>query len=87
MVRQLIEHELQDHVEDMKPIFQGLQSIRKTEQILQHSIFSASMLNNLINDLLDLAKLEQNSFNFNEEYFNLVQTVENAFNQVRFIAN
>jgi signal transduction histidine kinase len=29
---------------------------------MKRSIFSSSMLNNLINDLLDLAKLETNTF-------------------------
>lgn len=45
------------------------------------------MLLNLVNDLLDLAKIEQNTFQFNEEYFDLIQTIENAFNQCRYLAD
>lgn len=32
------------------------------DQLIQNSIFSAMMMNNLINDLLDLGKLENNAF-------------------------
>lgn len=32
---------------------------------------SQLMVENLINDLLDLAKLENNTFQFSQEYFNL----------------
>ena len=54
--------------------------MKDVESILQNSLFSSKMLLNLVNDLLDLAKMEQNTFSFNEEYFDLVQTVDNAFN-------
>lgn len=33
------------------------------------------MLLNLINDLLDLAKMENSSFNLNQSYFNLMEDV------------
>lgn len=32
------------------------------EQFMKNAIFSAFMINNLINDLLDLGKLENNAF-------------------------
>jgi signal transduction histidine kinase len=37
------------------------------------------MVENLINDLLDMAKLENNSFNISNEYFDLAQTIFEAF--------
>ena len=37
------------------------------------------MLENLINDLLDLAKLENNSFKFDNDYFSLPNTIYQAF--------
>jgi signal transduction histidine kinase len=37
------------------------------------------MLENLINDLLDLAKLENNTFSLTKEYFNLMDTIYQAF--------
>ena len=46
--------------------------MKDIEGILQSSLFSSKMLLNLVNDLLDLAKMEQNTFAFNEEYFDLV---------------
>jgi len=37
------------------------------------------MMSSLINDLMDLAKLENNSFKFDEEFFSLPQTVYETF--------
>jgi len=34
------------------------------------------MIENLINDLLDLAKIENNKFKLNEEYFDLTNTIK-----------
>ena len=44
------------------------------------------MLFNLINDLLDLAKLENNSFTFTNDYFNLSSIVFEAFQMLGFSA-
>ena len=43
----------------------GMISKEDMENLLQTANFSATMLLNLINDLLDLAKLENSSFNLN----------------------
>ena len=45
------------------------------------------MVENLINDLLDLAKMENNSFTFSSEFFNLSQLILDAFNMFNFQAN
>lgn len=37
------------------------------------------MLENLINDLLDLAKMDNNSFQFSNDFFSLSNTVYEAF--------
>jgi signal transduction histidine kinase len=44
------------------------------------------MLNNLINDLLDLAKMEAQKFKFDDEYFDLQDLIQNSFNQMNFMA-
>jgi signal transduction histidine kinase len=44
------------------------------------------MLENLINDLLDLAKLENNSFNISNSYFDLSQVIHNTFQMLSFKA-
>ena len=46
---------------------------------LQNSIFSAFMMSNLIDDLLDLAKLENSAFELHVERANMVDIVEKAF--------
>ena len=45
------------------------------------------MLENLINDLLDLAKVENNSFKFDNEYFSLPDTIFQAFSILGFSAS
>ena len=44
------------------------------------------MITNLINDLLDLAKFENSVFKMNEDYFNLFEVVNEAFNMVAYSA-
>ena len=53
--------------------------MEKVEHLLENAIFSSKMLTTLINDLLDLAKLESGTFKFHEHYFDLIKMVENAF--------
>lgn len=51
----------------------------RAQKVLQAQIFSQSLMENLINDLLDLAKMENNSFTFSKEYFNLGNSIYEAF--------
>ena len=43
--------------------------------LLKSSIFSTSMILNLINDLLDLAKIESRTFKLNWNYFDLFEVI------------
>lgn len=45
------------------------------------------MLITLINDLLDLAKLETMNFKFNEDYFDLNQIIDNALSTMKYQAS
>lgn len=47
--------------------------------MLHMQVFSQRMVENLINDLLDLAKLESNTFNIFNYYFDLAATIFEAF--------
>ena len=58
-----------------------------SEDTLELAIFSSCMVTNLINDLLDLAKLETNTFSFSFDYFDLIDTINQALCQVKFLAN
>ena len=45
------------------------------------------MLLNLINDLLDLAKQQNNVFQLNQEFFDLTKAVQNAFTTLEFLSH
>ena len=53
---------------------------------MKRFIFSQQMMENLINDLLDLAKLENNQFTVTNEYFNLQHTIFKALQMLQFMA-
>lgn len=44
------------------------------------------MLINLINDMMDLAKIENMKFDLNNQFFNLTNTVERSFENMAFLA-
>lgn len=44
------------------------------------------MLNTLLEDLLDLAKQEQLTFQLNKSYFNLMDAVQTVFKNLDFLA-
>lgn len=45
------------------------------------------MLSLLIEDLLDLAKVEKNKLKLNNEFFNLITTIEDAFSSLEYMSN
>lgn len=57
------------------------------EAFLQNTRNSATLLNNLISDLLDLAKFETQTFTFNYEYFDLIDVINNSFQQMKYLAD
>ena len=56
------------------------------EGLLKNSLFCSTMILNLVNDLLDLAKMESQSFNLNNNYFNLFETINKAFANINYQA-
>ena len=54
--------------------------------MLKNSLFSSSMLLNLINDLLDLAKIEKGQFNLNPVNFNLHEIITKALDTLNFLS-
>mmetsp|Transcript_31091 Transcript_31091/g.47477 ORF Transcript_31091/g.47477 Transcript_31091/m.47477 type:complete len:80 (-) Transcript_31091:1505-1744(-) len=48
--------------------------------------YSSSILLNLINDLLDLAKAENNKFQITNDFFNISKAVNEAKNTMEFLA-
>lgn len=50
----------------------------KIEEIFKNVEFQSKMLTNLINDLLDLSKIDSLNFNFNNEFFDIIEIVKMA---------
>lgn len=57
---------------------QLITSCQSTKKLLQLQEFSQTMTETLINDLLDLAKLESDHFKLDQAYFNPLATIHNA---------
>ena len=55
--------------------------------MLSRQVFSQQMLENLINDLMDHAKMENGTFKFDEDYFSLSSVIYEAFSMLNFSAN
>jgi signal transduction histidine kinase len=49
--------------------------LKEVETLLKNSVFSAQQVMALINDLLDLAKMEKGEFVFNNEFFNMREII------------
>jgi len=58
----------------------------KSKDVLQQSLYSQKLQENLIVDLLDLAKLENSSFNISKSYFNLGKLVVQTFQMISYTA-
>lgn len=54
------------------------QRLTKTDTIMQMQVFSSAMNENLINDLLDMAKMQNNKFVIHKDYFNFGLTIKNS---------
>lgn len=50
--------------------------------MLQNIKFQSKMLTNLINDLLDLAKINTLNFKFNNDYFDLRDLIQQSIDTV-----
>lgn len=76
--------------ERMKQRKRELNKIRKSLNLAQERMegceYSSNLIANLINDLLDFAKMEKFCFTIVKEWFNLGDTIKNAFNVLRFEA-
>ena len=54
--------------------------------VLNKQEYSSKFMENLINDLLDFAKLENNKFKLYDEYYNLQSTITESFEMMLFWA-
>lgn len=62
------------------------ETINTTVMYIEQSISSSHNLTNLINDLLDLAKLEQATFQLSEKYFNMYEVISELFTIMKYQA-
>jgi signal transduction histidine kinase len=54
---------------------------------LKNGIFASVSILNLINDLLDMAKIEQNTFAINYSQVNIIEIITQAFQITQFQAD
>ena len=64
-----------------------LEDIDVFSNVFKQQLNSSHMLENLINDLIDLAKIENNKFSLNQEYYNLANTIHQTLEILLFQAN
>ena len=85
MDQQRVQKEKQDRelVQILKICRDQEKTLIKCEKDLENILFQSKMLITLINDLLDLAKLETMNFKFNDEYFDYNQLIKQAFTTVK----
>ena len=61
-----------------------LDEFKVFEDVFKQQLNSSCMLETLINDLIDLAKIENNKFSLNQEYFNLPKTIHETLEILLF---
>lgn len=49
-------------------------------------LFSSELMKNLMMDLLDLAQLENSTFNLNKDFFSIFEVINKAFSLVSHVA-
>ena len=54
------------------------------DSLIKNSLFSSRMILNLVNDLLDQAKMENQAFNLHSDYFNLFEIIHQSFANINF---
>jgi hypothetical protein len=58
--------------------------LKKSKSLMEGCEYSLNLTANLINDLVDFARTEQFCFNITKHFFDLVETIQNSFNVLRF---
>ena len=56
--------------------------LARVETNLGRMVFMSQMMRNLMHDLLDLAQIERGTFKVNNEYFNLINLIQQAFDML-----
>ena len=64
----------------------GESKFKTAVEQLENCKYCSNMLLNLINDLMDLAKLEKMKFELNNEFFDLTSTIDRTFQSLSYYA-
>ena len=74
---------LQSIVNERRKLVSTVEDVTRTIEAFGDSMrllnVTSAMMMNLLQDLLDLGQIEKKSFQLNNEYFDLIQTIEQAF--------
>ena len=69
------------YLQDLLKMFETKSSEALT--VLNQQEYAQEMMEGLINDMLDQAKIDNNAFKINKEYFNLPMVVYKALNIIK----
>jgi signal transduction histidine kinase len=59
----------------------------ESKKMISGCKMNSTMLINLVNDLLDLAKKENLTFQLHKGYFNLIRSIQQSFETLKFISD
>ena len=68
-------------------ILETRKKLKNVQQLSKKQLISQWMIENLINDLMDQAKMDKNQFKLDIEYFNLLDTIHQVFEIMMILAH
>ena len=84
IVKTTLSLEFQNTERIMTSFFNDNKKIDLAVNSLENCKYCSTMLLNLINDLMDLAKLEKMKFELNNEFFDITKTIQRAFETLSY---
>jgi signal transduction histidine kinase len=82
-IQKQLKDEFEKNMDYSSTVIDSITSVNKTIKIQRFSIIG---IENLVNDMMDLAKLENNQFQLDNEYFNLPNLIHSVLSVLQPVA-